>query len=145
MRTKHPSFIEGICAFVGCCLVPRAALAHGESVLVFLFWEVAVVPWALIVFLAARRRVFEQIRQNRLGPLTVVTTLVAIFGGWWGIAAVAEVTQDPTPLSPLLLAISGAPPVWYLWRQGEHRLAVTLLLIPIVLAGSCSAWTWSYP
>lgn len=144
-RNKHRLSIEGLCAFAGICLFPRAAFAHGETLLAFFFWELAVVPWAVIVFAIARRRVFEQISQNRLGPSTVATTFMAMFGGWFGMSALADEPVDPTPLSPLLLAIAGAPAIWYLWRQGERRVAVTMLLIPVVLAGSCGAMAWSYP
>ena len=75
----------------------------------------------------------------------MVTTLVAIFGGWVGMPALADVISDPTPLSPLLLAISGAPGVWYLWREEAHRWAVALLLIPVLLTGSCEVMAWSPP
>jgi len=142
---QRPLTIEGLCAFAAVCSFPRAAFAHGESLLGFFFWELMVVPWAVMVFVMARRRVFDRVARNRLGPSTAATTLLAMFGGWWGLAALADVIMDPAPLTPLLLAIAGVPAVWYLWRQGERRIAVTLLLIPVVLAGSCTAMTWAYP
>jgi hypothetical protein len=110
-----------------------------------MFYEVATIPWAVFVFIVARRRIVEQVAGNRLGPLTLLTTLVAIFGGWLGMAALADVTSDPTPLSPLLLAIAGAPGVWYLWGARAHRWAVALLLSPIILTGSCNILAWPSP
>ena len=140
-----PRAIESVCVCLALCLVPRMAWGHGETLLIGMFYEVAAIPWAVVVFLVARRRVFEQTARNRVGPLTVVTTLVAIFGGWFGMTALAEVISDPAPLSPMLLAISGAPGVWYLWREGAHRRAVALLLIPVLLTGSCEVMAWSSP
>jgi len=140
-----PRALESLCVCFALCLIPRMAFGHGESLLIWMFYEVAAMPWAVVVWLVARRRVLQQTARNRVGPLIVVTTLVAILGGWFAIPALADVISDPSPLSPLLLAISGAPGVWYLWRGGANRWAVGLLLIPIVLTGSCNLMAWSSP
>lgn len=47
--------------------------------------------------------------------------------------------DDPTVLSPLLLIIAGAPGVGYLLRARAYQWALALVLIPIVLTGSCVA------
>jgi len=60
-RNRRSLFVEGLCAFVAVCSFPRAAFAHGETLLGFFFWELMVVPWAVMVFVMARRRVFDRV------------------------------------------------------------------------------------
>ncbi|HEY4186385.1 MAG TPA: hypothetical protein VGP07_15020 [Polyangia bacterium] len=129
----------------GLALIPRAALAHGEDILVIFFWEVAIVPWAVVSYLVARSQLVDGDDRARLAPFTLLSTLIAGVGGLCGIWALAEIVPDPTPLSPLMLIFSGAPAVWYLWRQRAYQWAVALLLIPLALTGTCAEFAMTVP
>jgi hypothetical protein len=133
--------LAGICIL----LIPRIAFAHGESLIPALFWDAATIPWAVIAFLVAGRKVADPTARNRLGPLTLLATLLALFGGWFVVTALGQIVADPAPLAPVVLLLSGAPAVWYLWRERERGWAMALLLIPLALAGSCEAMMMPRP
>ena len=133
----------GVCLCVA--LIPRPALAHGGSILLLVFWEALVIPWAVVTYWVAGSKLTNATTRSWLGPLTLLATVIAIVGGWFGVWALGNVIGigDPTPMSPLILVISGAPGVWSLWRQRSYQWALALLLIPLALTGSCGALAWS--
>jgi hypothetical protein len=142
MRARAQASLPALCASLGAWLFPRVALAHGEGLIVqagILLWVVAAVPWAGVVYLVARKDVDREIRRNNLGPLTSLMTVVAAVAG---IAMADRTIHNPETslpfvLSPLVLAVSALPAMWYLWRQRSYDLAIAILLVPLIATGTC--------
>jgi uncharacterized membrane protein YfcA len=139
MGPRWGALVRNLGLAVCLCLVPRIASAHGGSVLILFFWEAVAIPWAIFSYLVARSKLTDQNARNRLGPVTLIATLIGVLGGWCGVWSLSQVLADPSPLSPLILVVAGAPGVWYLWRQRTYDWALALLLIPLALTGTCGA------
>jgi hypothetical protein len=104
------------------------------------FYGLVAIPWGIILFLIARRRVVDPTSRDRLGPLTLLSIVAAVFGMFPGMYVVTDVIAGKSKVwSPLALAVSGAPSLWYLWRERKYRLVLALLMVPTALTGSCIA------
>jgi hypothetical protein len=138
MRPQHSPAAERLALVTSMVLIPRVASAHGEQLLVVMFYEAVAIPWAIIVFLVARRQGLSGASAKWIGLLTLLTTAGTFFGAWLALfAATKGVMEDPTVLSPLLLIIAAAPGVGYLLKARSYRWVLALVLIPILLTGSC--------
>lgn len=96
------------------------------------------IPWAITVFLVVRRRILDAGSRDSLGPLTLLATVAAVFGLLL-LYLFTPIMGQAYGLSPLALVVVCAPSLWWLWKLHMYRWMVALVLIPVVLSGSCIA------
>lgn len=146
MRMKPSRAIEARLLAAGITLLPRYALADGEALVVAGFWDVLLLPWAILVCVLTRRHIVDPVAKRRVVPLTILATAAAFLGLWPALVALSQALNkpmsrfevfDPSTLSPLVLLVGAAPALWYLWKARQYQWVFALALIPMLLAGSC--------
>jgi len=137
---------EQLAILLALLFAPGIARADHERIIILLFYEAAIIPWSIATYVLARLKVTSSAAADRSRPpgwrlvlSTIVAAAVAVLAGALTLSPPEGRGLDRIALSPLLLVIAGEPAAWWLLRARLTGYGLAVILIPIVLAGSCVA------